>query len=219
MVCILFQDLNPNTSPTKSSSEAGGNHAAATAALEKKKRRRSSKRVSFSANKLIKEFQVGSQTLTIWNNTYEKETSLASTPAANNGSGAAAPPVNQEETLLHPAAAAPTTEARKRAYPGQSDADMSPSKKMPLEIDILPRGDDPHAFLPWGQGEAGENEEAEEKILAFSGAPVPAASLDFLRDSEHQGEDTTVNLTAGSNNSFLKFISGGQKGKYVHPRT
>ncbi|TRY63265.1 hypothetical protein TCAL_14310 [Tigriopus californicus] len=72
----VLQDLNPNSpqgllpnvdTPTPTT-------ATTTATFH---RRQSSKRVSFSSCKMVKEFETGSHTLTVWNNTYEEDHSHA----------------------------------------------------------------------------------------------------------------------------------------------
>lgn len=97
--------MNTNSGPITVENSAAVTKAAAKFS-DLAKKRRSSKRVSFSASKLVsftprqnrghvsrvvfvrqvKEFQAGSQTLTIWNNTYEEEQSHCSSSTGHGSS-------------------------------------------------------------------------------------------------------------------------------------
>ena len=116
----------------------------------KKMSRRSSKRVSFSASKIVKEFEVGSVG-TVWNTTYEEEhgqSTLQSTSSAES--------VVDENT---PAADVPDGGAsrKRRILQPETSDEVSPSKQTPLRLEIPARssaedGDDSgNPYLPWGE--------------------------------------------------------------------
>ena len=184
-----LQDLNPNScSPTKSkSSDNPGEHK-----KTKLNRRRSSKRVSFSTNNLIKEFQVGSQTLTIWNSTYEKETSHNASSGTETSSTATSQQAEDPQE----------GQGRKRPFPNSQD-ESSSNKKAPPQITSPTKA--PHAFLPWSK----PGPEGQMLVCSQEGK-----SLDLIfKDSVAAGEISVDDLTADSNNSFLKMIAGaGNKG-------
>ena len=142
-----LQDLN-NVN-TNTNVEKGG-----AAAASKKMTRRSSKRVSFSASKIVKEFEVGSVGGTVWNTTYEEEhgqSTLQSTSSASGGSES----VDENKPAADDV---PDGASRKRRIlqPETSD-EVSPSKQTPLRLEIPARssandGDDSgNPYLPWGE--------------------------------------------------------------------
>ena len=119
------------------------------AAVSKKRARRS--RVSFSATKIVKEFEVGSVG-TVWNTTYEEEHGQSTLQSTSSASG------SSESADENKPADVPDGGSRKRRFlqPETSD-EVSPSKQTPLRLEIPTRSgaadgeDSGNAYLPWGE--------------------------------------------------------------------
>ncbi len=170
---VALQDINGRSNNVNANSK------------EAAKRRRSLKRVSFSASKQVKEFVSGSETLTVWNNTYEEEQHSSSSSSLvqqqNSSSGS-----SDEEKIAS---------SRKRSHPdgahdGQDQGASPPKKFHPLSIDIplvYPETGaawEPHAFLPM-------SEEPHDllKIAEVKSAPDATAFLSAIGGREQKTED------------------------------
>ena len=126
-------------------------NAMAAAAASKKMARRSSKRVSFSASKIVKEFEVGSVG-TVWNTTYEEEHGQSTLQSSASSGGSETVDENKR-------AAADVTDGasrKRRVLQPKTSDEVSPSKQVPLRLDIPARSsadgaDSGNPYLPWGE--------------------------------------------------------------------
>ena len=173
-----LQDLDPN-SPQDNTN--------VTAKVPSKASRRSSKRVSFSANKMIKEFETGSQTLTIWNKTYEEENSHQN---STNGTISASNSSNEISNNIT---------AIKRTLP--TDEDVSPRKRQPLnlEVDTSPEANKDSRFLA-----SNDEKEGDQTLIQH----------DFLKTLDQSKENNSfldgLNDQHGAGNLNQSMFIGGE---------
>ena len=188
------------------------NVAKGEAAASKKMSRRSSKRVSFYASKIVKEFEVGSVG-TVWNTTYEEEHGQSTLQSTSSASGGA------ESLDENRPADMPDGASRKRRilHPETSD-EVSPSKQTPLRLEIPAKsnadGDDSgNPYLPWGE-KGGEDLMLESPLVnqprnTFLSSLAPAAggggsdldksTFQFDANDVSSASDMEVSAVSGAN--------------------
>ncbi len=172
----------------------------------KKKSRRSLKRVSFSASKQVKEFQTGSETLTVWNNTYEEEQHLSTSTSSSQGGVHSSSSSSSNSSSSSSNSQQQQQQQRKRSLllpEGASDSEGPSSKKFhPLTVEI-PSEDPssgswwpPHRFLPSGEG-GHDLLKTEASSSSSSSAPNTLAFLNTLssrRDEDVGGDNDDSNF-------------------------
>ena len=124
-------------------------NAMAAAAASKKMARRSSKRVSFSASKIVKEFEVGSVG-TVWNTTYEEEHGQSTLQSSASSGGSETVDENKRADVTDGA------NRKRRVLQPETSDEVSPSKQVPLRLEIPARSgadgaDSGNPYLPWGE--------------------------------------------------------------------